>query len=185
MHRRRLARTAIDNGGILFGEFVYKTLLRGESSNLEIKSKNVEHTKQLVEVFKTKHDCELRDPPTRYRGIPGIDYLFGFEVVLSCPNTNNLIEPIKIILDDYKKHPSPIHNLRYGKIDSRTNGDSCGGAVFSPYLDDSEVFETISDVRNKRYTPWENMNEVDKKYFEGWRIKGSISDKFRRMCGFY
>ena len=37
-------------------------------------------------------------------------------------------------------------------------------------MNDSQVKDTVKNIKNKKYTPWKGMRDKDKEYFKDWEI---------------
>ena len=187
--QRKLVDFALNNGGIIYGGFIYKKIIRGESTrDIDVKAKDKEHLNELSNKFQKEFDCKIVPKPKELlyaiSTLPKEEQRKYLEAsLLDCKDDlSDTRFDVDLVVDDNNKKENPIWNLEYIKNKNNSYSDNI---ISSRYMNEYELCETISDIKNKRYTPWEGMRNKDKEYFKDWRVKNSLADRFRKYCGSY
>ena len=185
----RIATKILKFGHTIFGDYVYKTLVNGDSTpNIDVVvpgvtykygnfNGNREGVDKLADYLTDKFKCECFDA-----GHLGYDDIYS--VHMSCPGVSDQKEN-RVTVNIYDENPSnkgwlsPIFRLNYKAVNGK-------GTIVNNDGNEEDCKKTVSDMRNRKYTSWRYMNNEDKWYFNRWQWTdtNSLTYKVKLHFGF-
>jgi len=187
--QERIATKILKLGHTIFGDYVYKTLVNGDSTpiidvvvpgatytygNFNGNCKGVD---DLSDYLTEKFHCKCFDA-----GHIGYDDIYSVHML--CPGINDQDEN-KVTVNIFDGSPpnkgwiSPIFKLNYKKVDGKA-------LIVNDDGNEESCKKTVTDMRNRKFSSWKYMNDEDKWYFNGWRWTdtNSLTYKIKQHFGF-
>lgn len=174
-YQNQLANHIIKQGYTIYGGYVYKKLVNGDETNdIDVHVKNIKDMDTLADNLNETFGCHKGD--LSYNGTfwDINPYINGRKML--CPFEEKYYK-IELMIESTQNND--IFKLEYKQDNNKPQIVYKNGT-------DEQAKKVIKELKQKRFTPWENMRDKDKRYFSKnnkWTDTSTFTFKIKKYIG--